>query len=137
MQNDLIDFDDILDESIEFDLAEIVTPGGIDRRVKSLNDAWLQLVSDSNDKYVKSEFKKWTAWANDILNSSWFTKTWATGILAELDEWKARYAAAYKRVKSNAPEPSTLTLGGIPPYVWIVAGLGLAAGIYFYAQYKK
>lgn len=137
-------FDDLIDvESIELDFFEIVTPGGIDRRVETLDDAWKQLVSDTNDSYVKSEYSKWTKWSKTILDLSWISKGWATGILKELDDWKARYTVAYNRVKTSnklAPSPESFQQEKPffeSPIFWVVAGIGLAAGIYFYAQYKK
>lgn len=134
-------FDDLLDsDSIEFDLFEIVTPGGLDRRVQTLDAAWLQLFNDSSgNPYIASEFAKWRVWAENVLNQSWISKGWATGLLAELDEWKARYSEAHKRAASNAPSPLTLEREKPffeSPIFWIVAGIGIAAGIYYYARKK-
>lgn len=98
-----------MSEIIDFeDLFEIVTPGGIDSRVKELDAAWNVLYqSNPSNQYVSKEYDLWSIWRDRILNLSFLSKSWATGILNELDEWKARYQVAYKHAedKRQAVDP--------------------------------
>ena len=99
MNNDVIDFEDLF---------EIVLPSGIDSRIESLGAAWDVLYQTNPDnKYVSREYDLWNLWKNKTLNLSFISKSWATGILNELDKWKARYEVAYKSAnqKNEAVNP--------------------------------
>lgn len=101
-----------MSEVIDFeDLFEIVLPSGIDSRIKELDAAWDVLYqTNSNNQYISREYDLWTIWRDRTLNLSWASKTWATGILNELDEWKARYQVAYKRAEDKNQS--------VDPIVW-------------------
>jgi len=128
--NEDLDYEDILN---------IVTPGGIDRRIIDLDAAWQQL---RNDPKLLPEIQAWEKWSKSVLDSWWISKGFATGILEELDTWKKRYALAYeKSTHKEGPRPDVFdedTSIIQSPFFWIAITAVVGTGLYFYAaKYKK
>jgi hypothetical protein len=131
------------DETLDFeDVFNIVTPGGIDRRIIDLDAAFQQLKAEANgNAYVLSEVRAWEIWSKKVLDS-WTSKVFATGLLQELDSWKKRYATAYQKIGSKiAPVPDVFNEDNsilTSPIFWIAVTTIVGTGLYFYVtKYKK
>lgn len=128
-----------VNEDLELeDLFEIITPGTIERRIHTLDDAWQQLYNDNKDNaFIKSETAKWNMWAKKLLDS-WTDRFFSLSAQRELDNWSKRYKAAYDQAKTkNAPGPDNIIDADSilsSPVFWTVAGVVLVIGIYLYGK---
>lgn len=92
---------------------EIVTPAGVQRRIKTLDTAWRSLLrSYPNSGLIKSEYKAYRDWSNEV---TFLDKWFATGTLREIESWESRYKDAYNSAKKT--NPSTESLAPLPQSV--------------------
>lgn len=110
---------------------EIVTPEGVTRRVDYVDSAWRTLAPyAAAHPWLKSELSEWAKFAASVRSSLW-ERMWATGVMAELDKWEARYAEAYRKLGAPASSVNPAVFARDESVgMWVfVLGCAVSAGL--------